>query len=201
MKCRPGTLGSSDPEFQTGSQCAGFWCASPAQTARPAPSTPGARPRTSTETPSPLCARSPAGFYCEFSATTEAIPCIPGYYCAEGTAQPVPCPAGTYSPNVGNRALDDCTLCPAGHSCPAASAQPIPCTRGTYQTLTEARLGGPCQECPAGMYTDAMESVECHFCGAGNYSSNVLSCLPCPVGECRRRVARVSPPDGPHAAS
>jgi len=50
-------------------------------------------------------------------------------------------------------------------------------------------------------YTDAVGSVECHFCGAGNYSPNVLSCLPCPVGECRRRVARVSPPDGPHAAS
>ena len=197
-ECLPGTLGSSDPEFQLGSQCAGLWCASSAQTARPAPSSPGARPRTCTETPLPLYARSPAGSYCPNYATTQVKSCPPGHYCAEGTAEPVPCPDGTYGPNDGNAAAEDCILCPAGHSCPAGSANANNCTRGTYQPLMGERA---CLECTAGTYTDAVASVECHICGAGSYSSNVLSCLPCPVGECRRRVARVSPPDGPHAAS
>lgn len=51
----------------------------------------------------PLCA---AGYFCKLGATTSrypdvtgstAGPCPAGHYCVEGTEEPEPCPAGTWS--------------------------------------------------------------------------------------------------------
>lgn len=40
--------------------------------------------------------------------------CPPGYYCPEGTGEPIPCPAGSYRDITLGKSVDDCILCPSG---------------------------------------------------------------------------------------
>ena len=45
----------------------------------------------------PLCAGAcPPGRVCASTATTEPAACPVGHYCEEGSAEPIPCPAGSY---------------------------------------------------------------------------------------------------------
>ena len=43
--------------------------------------------------------------------------CPAGYYCPEGTADPIPCPEGTYSPTVGLHEVYQCLNCTGGSYC------------------------------------------------------------------------------------
>ena len=43
--------------------------------------------------------------------------CPASYYCPQGSADPEPCPVGTYSNSTGLHADVDCILCPAGSYC------------------------------------------------------------------------------------
>lgn len=68
--------------------------------------------------PSLLCA---PGYYCRTGAIkaapdqgTEANICPEGYYCEEGTAEPTPCPQGTYSNVTGLGNVTQCTDCDPG---------------------------------------------------------------------------------------
>ena len=70
-----------------------------------------------------------------------------GFYCPPGSAQPLPCDAGSYCNTTGLAAPGGlcgagyhCTRgsadlhalpCPAGHYCPRGSPQPLPCPIGT----------------------------------------------------------------------
>ena len=67
--------------------------------------------------------------------------------------------------------------CPAGSW--GANGECVPCSKGTYGGTN----GAGCLECPAGTYQPSLGGSECRVCGAGNYSSNTLSCEPCQVGE------------------
>ena len=40
-----------------------------------------------------------------------------GFYCPEGTAEPIQCPAGTFSNALGLHNVTECTLCLAGYYC------------------------------------------------------------------------------------
>lgn len=87
----------------------------------------------------PLCA---AGYFCKSGASsrypdgssTLAGPCPVGHYCAEGTEDPTPCPAGTFSNQ--EKAFDDtfCLPCPPGYLCEGTgnSAPTSTCDAGTY---------------------------------------------------------------------
>ena len=44
--------------------------------------------------------------------------CPEGYYCPEGTANPVPCPKGTFGNITGLEAESDCVPCTPGYYCP-----------------------------------------------------------------------------------
>ena len=58
--------------------------------------------------------------------------CKLGHYCPVGTADHVPCVAGTYSNREGN---PECQECPAGFYCPTGSEteyQPVPCESEKY---------------------------------------------------------------------
>eukprot|EP01029_Cantina_marsupialis_P004433 TRINITY_DN14448_c0_g2_i1.p1 TRINITY_DN14448_c0_g2~~TRINITY_DN14448_c0_g2_i1.p1 ORF type:complete len:1632 (+),score=579.25 TRINITY_DN14448_c0_g2_i1:1-4896(+) len=77
--------------------------------------------------------------------------CPKGHYCPIGTAHPIQCPVGTYSNNLGNKALADCTNCDAGYKCPELA------------TLTPSVL------CPVGYYCDGGESDFTAICPAGSY--------------------------------
>ena len=69
--------------------------------------------------------------------------------------------------------------CPAGSW--GANGECFPCSKGTYGP--GGTNGTGCLECPAGTYQPSLGGSECRVCGAGNYSSNTLSCEPCQVGE------------------
>ena len=43
--------------------------------------------------------------------------CPAGYYCLEGTAAPIACPEGTYSPNLGLTQESECLNCTGGFFC------------------------------------------------------------------------------------
>ena len=63
------------------------------------------------------------GHYC-INGSSEPAPvaqaygdvCDPGHYCPNGTALPEPCPIGTYQPQPGMPAVDDCLACTPGET-------------------------------------------------------------------------------------
>jgi len=46
------------------------------------------------------CTPCPAGSFVDTTNATVCKPCLPGHYCAEGSAQPAPCKAGTYDASL-----------------------------------------------------------------------------------------------------
>ena len=71
----------------------------------------------------PLNPCSP-GYYCRYGAQTttpnqgaQADVCPAGSYCPEGTADPVPCPEGSFSPTAGLHMESQCTNCTGGYYC------------------------------------------------------------------------------------
>ena len=59
--------------------------------------------------------------------------CIPGFYCKEGAAEPVPCPAGSYGNATGLYSPGQCTPVPVGFWAPLGSSTGIACpTTGFY---------------------------------------------------------------------
>lgn len=62
---------------------------------------------------------------------SEGGPCPPAHYCPEGSASPVPCPAGTYTTLAGQSV---CSRCPAGYYCAEKTGNftKFPCPPGFY---------------------------------------------------------------------
>ncbi|KAF3847745.1 hypothetical protein F7725_020773 [Dissostichus mawsoni] len=135
--------------------------------------------------PSGSCA---SGFLCLMGATvpnptdnkTGSL-CPPGTFCQQGlragdcwpgrTPVPMPCPAGTFSSEIGNTHQNNCTPCTPGYYCQdAGSVQPalcpvgyycppgltlgleFPCPPGTVQSQIGASSPDACLPCPAGMF-------------------------------------------------
>ena len=48
---------------------------------------------------------------------TDANICPEGHFCLLGTADPEPCPKGTYNNATGRQRIEDCIDCPAGEYC------------------------------------------------------------------------------------
>ncbi|KAK7882551.1 hypothetical protein WMY93_028725 [Mugilogobius chulae] len=124
-----------------------------------------------------------AGFYCPGGDTSstgsEGGPCPAAHFCAEGSASPEPCPAGSYS-NLTGRIV--CSHCPAGYYCPERTANftEFPCPPGFY--------------CP-----DGTRHATQFPCPRGYYNPEPMtqtldSCLPCPPGHyCEKeRLTKVS---------
>ncbi|XP_041849947.1 neurogenic locus notch homolog protein 4-like [Melanotaenia boesemani] len=113
-----------------------------------------------------------AGFFCDWgSSKADQALCPAGFFCPSGTPVPLPCPAGTFSSELGNIHQDNCTtcvpgfycqgegtvqpaLCPVGHYCPAGLIHRLefPCPAGTMQSQLGASSLDACQLCPAGMF-------------------------------------------------
>lgn len=65
-----------------------------------------------------------AGHYCTVRAInqnpltdTYGDTCPAGFYCPVGTADPVPCPVGTFLAVTGQDDVTDCLMCPPGTFC------------------------------------------------------------------------------------
>lgn len=67
----------------------------------------------------------------------DCLKCPAGFYCPEGTRDPVPCPPGTFNPLEGQDELADCRECYAGKACTqvALRAPDVDCMQGWVTSL------------------------------------------------------------------
>lgn len=79
--------------------------------------------------------KCPAGSYSAHPGATVdtlCIPCPEGFYCPEGTGNPI------------------FYMCPQGHYCPVSSKLPTPCPKDSYSLTRGGRTPGSCRPCPLG---------------------------------------------------
>ena len=106
--------------------------------------------------------------------------CPPGHYCPRASAEPVPCPAGTFGNASG---LEDAAcdgLCGRGTYCEAGSVLPTPCPAGTYGNAT----GLTTPACSSSCFPDVAEPSVCalaaceegYFCPAGSTHGRAHEC-------------------------
>ncbi|KAF9147942.1 hypothetical protein BG015_010344, partial [Linnemannia schmuckeri] len=78
-------------------------------------------PLRSEDSASGLVWQCEAGHFCV--APNVSVPCLPGFYCPENTAQPTLCCRG-YLCSPDTKTIE---VCPAGYFCPDASTHALPC--------------------------------------------------------------------------
>ena len=162
--------------------------------------------------PSAFCA---ASYYCARNASTSkpddggitGAPCTRAHYCPEGTADPIPCPDGTYMTDTHAAECWNCTAghycvsgdtpeaCPPGYYCPVGTGVVWQsCPRGTFSTATGLADAAQCTACTGGYYCGQENATavtapcnEGYFCTEGadtptpdaNYKGTAG---PCPEG-------------------
>lgn len=145
------------------------------------------------------CNNCPKGYWCAGGLNKWNGECSPGHYCPEGSWSPTtyPCPAGTYSNEIGLTSEDECLPCPEGSYCGEGFTVPVLCPVGTYSNVTNTIGMGPsnnegernCMECPAGYYCQ-LGSKNPIECGTSKYSISGQGCCDvcltgyyCPLNE------------------
>ncbi|KAF9913217.1 hypothetical protein BX616_010139 [Lobosporangium transversale] len=78
-------------------------------------------PTSPNDTPAGLVWECEAGNFC--AAPNISVPCLPGFYCPENTAQPTLCCKG-YLCSTDTKSIE---VCPEGYFCPLASTRALPC--------------------------------------------------------------------------
>lgn len=132
--------------------------------------------------------------FCPLGAVAETV-CPPGSYCADdyddppetalGTAAPIPCPNGTYSPLPTDYYRADgsirygCLVCRGGFYCPEGSAGEQQCLEGFYCPRGSAEpIECPAgSTCPLGSRTPEVCEIG-YYCPEGTGGNSIL----CPVG-------------------
>lgn len=143
----------------------------------------------------PLCAK---GFWCKSSAETRWPtetrisyygPCPAGYYCVEGTEDPVACAEGTFSGQEGAWSADFCLPCPPGWKCTTTAgtggltapgtvcSDGVRCVDGINELICGSGTSGyfcPIESheeirCPIGYYQTTSQRGYCNECPAGKY--------------------------------
>ena len=99
---------------------------------------------------------------------------------------PITCPAGTYCPGNGTKALTDAIPCPAGSYCIDGSLGPTKCPAGTYCPNMNTKALADAIQCPAGSYCPE-GSTQPIQCPAGTFCSNMNTkalddAIQCPAG-------------------
>nr|XP_054760935.1 neurogenic locus notch homolog protein 3-like [Lytechinus pictus] len=133
------------------------------------------------------CFTCPQGFYC--ADGERLLACPRGHYCPEGTGSngSIPCPRGTYNPDLGLASVDQCQPCAPGYYCTQlgaytfgiANASAGPCDQGYFcqsgvnisnpDGETNSGIGGPC---PKGFFCPQQTSVP-QPCPNGTYSDSL----------------------------
>ncbi|EDO40914.1 predicted protein, partial [Nematostella vectensis] len=159
--CDVGTF-SSTPGLERQDECAnctpGDYCGEPGKT-----------------TPTGKCA---PGFFCKLGAKTatpnqglDADVCPAGSFCGEGTFNPAPCPAGTFSNLTGLHNESQCTDCTGGFYCelPGKTEVSGPCQKGHY--CPSRSISSTSVICPAGRYCPIQTEMP-KLCPRGTFSNN-----------------------------
>jgi hypothetical protein len=112
-----------------------------------------------------------AGTYTSSDSATaqyECMDCPAGYFCEEGSTEPIPCSPGSYTnrnntESSGPGAWPACTQCPEGFFCGLASAEPQPCAAGSQSTAGSEE----CSPCLAGFYCSAQATTHADMLSGG----------------------------------
>nr|XP_032658237.1 neurogenic locus notch homolog protein 3-like [Chelonoidis abingdonii] len=135
-----------------------------------------------------------AGFYCP-EGSLEPILCPPGFYChVSGLSEPSgKCAAGFYCTGgaASSKPTDGATgnICPLGTYCTAGSTMPRLCPPGTFSNLLGQSMVSECQLCPSGFYCEGSglsdPSGECwegYYCDSSQGPVSDFTLYPCPQG-------------------
>ncbi|XP_038155551.1 uncharacterized protein LOC119792815 [Cyprinodon tularosa] len=210
--CDPGYFCSGGAKFSkpfdglTGDICpTGHYC--PLASAFPIPCPDGTYSNSSA---AEVCVECPSGTYCLSGEDVQLCPA--GHYCLGGGVEGIlPCPPGTYSPQLGLRQVEQCLICPAGSYCddwglfePTGLCQPgYYCLAGLDSENPDGNfstgIGGACPQgsycpegtsvplsCPPGTYSDRLylrEASGCSLCPGGQYCGTAG--LTTPSGLCQ----------------
>ena len=140
------------------------------------------------------CIECVAGRYCDGSRDfVNGTACPPGNYCPSGSAEPEPCPAGTFNDRAQqtnqSSACLECperyycerestnfteTPCPAGRYCPNGTAHPddFLCPEGTFSSAGSLAREDECTPCSLGYACPSRGLTEPEVaCYAGYYCS------------------------------
>eukprot|EP01135_Chromosphaera_perkinsii_P006890 Nk52_evm45s621 gene=Nk52_evmTU45s621 len=154
------------------------------------------------------CTQCNAGSYCPTPGlTTAPFICRAGHYCPQGSINPTPCNAGTYTDAHNLNAQSQCStckegwacpsgtggsqnppqICAKGHYCPAGtpSTTSNPCSAGTYTANTGIIRQADCTDCPKGDYCTGGKDAPDAACPGGHYcppKTPAANSNPCPAG-------------------
>ena len=143
-----------------------------------------------------------AGTHQPEAAAVSCATCPVHNFCPVGTAQPLPCPDGTFGPRTGLPSAGECAACTGGYWCHAG--QRFPCAVGSYTLQDSAPANRTtlraCMACPEhattlGEGTSSLQGCVCdvnfmedpnsHMVRLTTAEPNVrasVRCVPCPVG-------------------
>ena len=90
---------------------------------------------------------------------------LTGYYCPEGSTEPVACAAGRYNNETGRKT---CRNCPGGYYCTINTTTPMECPPGYYcPDRTESEFENPCLEGTFNNLTARSQESDCIACLPG----------------------------------
>jgi hypothetical protein len=119
------------------------------------------------------CVSCPPGYYCTQGSVQPLSSCPKGHYCPQGTryASEHMCPGGTFLDATGATQSSDCQACLAGFYCPPGSpASDKVCPSGMWCPVGTASFDQ--YPCPLGTFsgrvTGLVASTQCHDCLAGS---------------------------------
>jgi len=119
-----------------------------------------------------------------YSSTTGAVNCQPsptGHYAPAGSAQPVPCQAGTYEPGEEATSVAACLPDGPGYYSETGATAGTPCEAGSYAA---GQTNYRCLKAEPGYFVAAEAASRQLPCPAGRYSplSGASACVLSPVG-------------------
>ncbi|KAG7455700.1 SCO-spondin-like isoform X1, partial [Solea senegalensis] len=142
------------------------------------------------------CEACPPGFYCHHQGMTHPALCERGFYCPSGSANQLPCPAGTYGNTSGLLEEWQCSTCDPGMYCKGTgrtfpsglcAAGFICVGRASEASPSDKLTGYPCppgfycsvgtsvpKPCPKGTFSEQsglVDEAQCRRCSAGSFCS------------------------------
>eukprot|EP00704_Kipferlia_bialata_P000894 g894.t1 len=179
--CPAGQIQANPPAYECD---AGYYCEAGVSVQSMCPAG-----KYQSETGQSDCDTCPAGYYC-VEGTEDPVICPAGSYCPAGTesATENQCPAGTFSSTTGLEVLGSCTPCTAGSYCSGTgnSAVTGDCAAGYYCPAGQSEADPAAYECPAGSYCLAGSATPT-LCPIGTYRATTgaqmeSQCTACDAG-------------------
>eukprot|EP00002_Diphylleia_rotans_P010730 TRINITY_DN2129_c0_g1_i2.p1 TRINITY_DN2129_c0_g1~~TRINITY_DN2129_c0_g1_i2.p1 ORF type:complete len:5186 (-),score=657.71 TRINITY_DN2129_c0_g1_i2:603-16160(-) len=172
--CSEGSSSSREKSCPSGSFC-------PLGSARPLECAAGT---IQPEIEMPTCFGCPAGKYQPAKGMVDCMSCPTGSYCPEGSANPTPCPNGSYSQSWGLDDISQCIACPAGYFCiSGVFNQTNRCDAGYY--CPPGSDSPTTSDCPSGFYcpSGSATPIPCPSGFTSKLNSKLASdCETCPAG-------------------